>query len=366
MKGTVKAFSSFGFFANINNEIDSLCHLMEISWQRVNDPQELLSIGQTVDLQVIEIDKTKGQISTSIRALTPDPWEKISEVEVGKDYDFKCEKITEYGAFMSLNSLQALLHQSEISWIGRNVLPKKYLQVGSIYKCRVTEINQDKRRISCSLKLTQMNPFMALAKEKPVGSILTGEVSSTNEYAIYIKLDGYDIISFCHMNDLIWEGDAEAELKKYKIGQKISVKILEIDEKQQKCRAGVRQLKNDPFDFFSTKKVNDIISSKIIEITNKGLLVQPIGSEVKVLIKKAQIALAAQDSRVSRFVGGEVIDSAIQSISFENRKVQLSIKLLEELQNAEAITKYSSPLSGKQLPFETLSDKLKKKDKEKK
>tara|TARA_B100000963_G_scaffold148010_1_gene128850 strand:- start:2 stop:508 length:507 start_codon:yes stop_codon:yes gene_type:complete len=168
------------------------------------------------------------------------------------------------------------------------------------------------------------------------------------------------------MNDLLWEGDAEAELKKYKVGQKISVKILEIDEKQQKCRAGVRQLKNDPFDFFKSKKVNDIISIKIIEITNKGLLVQPVGSEIKVLIKKAQIAVASQDSRVSRFVGGEILDSAIQSISFENRKVQLSIKLLEELQNAEAITKYSSPLSGKQLPFETLSDKLKKKDKEKK
>ena len=111
---------------------------------------------------------------------------------------------------------------------------------------------------------------------------------------------------------------------------------------------------------------DEIITVKIVSSDNKGLVVQPEGCEMNVLIKKSQIAVSASDARPSRFVGGERIDCAIAEINLEKRKVSLSIKLLEEIQNKEAVTKFSSPLSGKNLPFSTLSDKLKKKDKEKK
>jgi small subunit ribosomal protein S1 len=141
--------------------------------------------------------------------------------------------------------------------------------------------------------------------------------------------------------------------------------ILVIKKEDQKVRVGLKQLEKDPFDFFKEKKVNDIITVKVVSSDNKGLIVKPEGCDLEFLIKKSQIAVNAADARPSRFVGQERIDSAISEINFEKRKVSLSIKLLEELQNKEAVDKFSSPLSGKNLPFSSLSEKLDDKKKKK-
>ena len=176
-----------------------------------------------------------------------------------------------------------------------------------------------------------------------------------------MKIDGFDIDAFLHCNDLSYEKNAEEELKKYKKGDKLKVKVLEIKVDQQKIRVGLRQTQPDPFLWFDNKKVNDTITVKVISSDNKGLVVQPEKCGMNFIIKKNQIAINQADARPSRFVGGERIDAAIAELNREKRKVSLSIKLLEELQNKEAVSKFSSPLSGKNLPFSSLSDKLEKK-----
>ena len=363
----VKGYSSFGCFFNVNNEIDCLVHLQEISYSRVNHPEEVFTIGDKHDLLVISVDKEKLQVGCSIKQLSPDPFEKISNYELNKKYEVKVIKLMDFGIFVELEpGLTCLLHSSEISWTRKNVSPKKTFKIGDKVQVVITEIDKDKRRIAVSHRLTIDNPFKVLNDKSPVGSIIEGVIESSNEYAIYIKLEGYDISGFLHCNDLHYTNDPEAELKKYKTGDKLKVKILEIKEDQQKVRVGLKQTQKDPFDYFQDKKINEIITVKIVSSDNKGLVVQPEGCEMNVLIKKSQIAVSASDARPSRFVGGERIDCAIAEINLEKRKVSLSIKLLEEIQNKEAVTKFSSPLSGKNLPFSTLSDKLKKKDKEKK
>ncbi len=187
-----------------------------------------------------------------------------------------------------------------------------------------------------------------------------------NEYAIYLKLEDLDIDAFLHCNDLTYNENSEEELKKYKKGDKLKVKVLEIKSNQQKIRVGFKQTQKDPFDFFKNKKINDTITVKVISSDNKGLKVMPEGCELNFIIKKAQIAISAADSRPSRFVGGERIDAAISELDLNKRKISLSIKLLEELQNKEAVSKFSSPLSGKNLPFSSLSDKLDDKNNKKK
>ena len=146
----------------------------------------------------------------------------------------------------------------------------------------------------------------------------------------------------------------------------MKVKILEIKPEEQKVRVGLKQTEEDPFDWFKDKKVNEAITVKILETDNKGLLVAPEGSKVELNIKKSQIAINASDARPNRFIKGDRIDAAIQELDLKKRKVTLSIKLLEELQNKEAVSKFSSPLSGKNLPFSSLSDKLDKKEDKKK
>ena len=363
----VKGYSSFGCFFNVNNEIDCLVHLQEISYSRVNHPEEIFTIGDKHDLKVISVDKEKLQVVCSIKQLSPDPFEKISNYELNKNYEVKVIKLMDFGAFCELEpGLTTLLHSSEISWTKKNVSPKKAFKVGDKISCVITEIDKEKRRIAISHKLTIDNPYKVLNEKNPVGSIIEGSISSSNDYALYVKLEGYDIDAFLHCNDLSYTKDPETELKAYKIGEKIKVKILEIKDDQQKVRVGLKQTQKDPFEYFKDKKINDTITVKIITSDNKGLVVQPEGCEMNILIKKSQIAVSASDARPSRFVGGERIDCAIAELNIEKRKVALSIKLLEEIQNKEAVTKFSSPLSGKNLPFSTLSDKLKKKDKEKK
>ena len=363
----VKGYSSFGCFFNVNNELDCLVHLQEISYSRVNHPEEIFTIGDKHDLLVITVDKEKLQVGCSIKQLSPDPFEKITNYELNKKYEVKVIKLMDFGAFCELEpGLTTLLHSSEISWTKKNVSPKKALKVGDKIMCVITEIDKEKRRIAISHKLTIENPIKVLSEKNPVGSIIEGLISSSNDYALYIKLTGYDIDAFLHCNDLSYTKDPETELKNYKVGDKIKVKILEIKEDQQKIRVGLKQTQKDPFDFFKDKKINDTVTVKIISSDNKGLIVQPEGSEVNILIKKSQIAVNASDARPSRFVGGERIDSAIAELNFEKRKVSLSIKLLEEIQKKEALDKYGAEGSGKNLPFSTLSDKLKKKDKEKK
>ena len=363
----VKGYSSFGCFFNVNNEIDCLVHLQEISYSRVNHPEEIFNIGDKHDLKVISVDKEKLQVGCSIKQLSPDPFEKITNYELNKKYEVKVIKLMDFGAFCELEpGLTTLLHSSEISWARKNVSPKKAFKVGDKISCVITEIDKEKRRIAISHKLTIDNPYKVLNEKNPVGSIVESTISSSNDYALYVKIEGYDVDAFLHCNDLSYTKDPETELKNYKIGDKVKVKILEIKEDQQKVRVGLKQTQKDPFDYFNDKKINETITVKIITSDNKGLIVQPEGCEMNILIKKSQIAVSASDARPSRFVGGERIDCAIADLNIEKRKVSLSIKLLEEIQNKEAVTKFSSPLSGKNLPFSTLSDKLKKKDKEKK
>ena len=364
----VKGYSSFGCFFEVNNEIDVLVHIQEVSYSRVNHPDEIFNIGEKHDLKVISIDKEKLQIGCSIKQLSPDPFEHISNYEIGKKYKVKVDKITEYGCFCSLEpGLSTLLHSSEMSWTKRNITPKKLFKIGDMIDCVITEIDKEKRRIAISHKLTIDNPYQVFMDKYPVGSDLEGVVSNSNDYALYVKLDGFEIDGFLHANDLSYTNNSEEELKKYKKGDKLKVKVLEIKKEEQKVRVGLKQLGNDPFNWFKDKKVNDVITVQVVSTDNKGLTVKPEGCELEFVIKKSNIAVNASDARPSRFVGGERIDAAISELNIEKRKVNLSIKLLEELQNKEAVTKFSSPLSGKNLPFSSLSEKLddkKKKDNE--
>ena len=358
----VKGYSSFGCFFEVTTPegtIDTLCHLQEISYSRVNHPDEIFNIGEKHDLKIISIDMEKLQVGCSIKQLSPDPFEHISNYQIGNQYKVKVVKITDYGCFCELEpGLSTLLHSSEISWTKKNISPKKFFNVGDQIDCVITEIDKDKRRVAISHRLTQENPYSKLEKDYPVGSDIEGEITNFNEYAIYLKLADFDIDGFLHSNDLSFTGKPEDELKKYKKGDKLKVRVLEIKKADQKVRVGLKQLEKDPFDWFKDKKINDAITVKVISSDNKGLFVKPEGCDIEILIKKSQIAMSATDARPSRFVGGERIDAAIAELNFEKRKVALSIKLLEEIMNAKAIKEHSSPLSGKNLPFSSLSEQL--------
>ena len=360
----VKGYSSFGCFFSVNNELDVLVHLQEISYSRVSHPDEIFNIGEKHDLKVISVDKEKLQVGCSIKQLSPDPFEHIENYELKKVYKAKVVKIMDFGAFCELEpGLTTLLHSSELSWTKKNTSIKKMFKVGDEIDCVITEIDKTKRRVAISHKLTKENPFETFEKKYPVGTEVSGEVINKNEYSLFVNVENSDIDAFLHCNDLTYLNNGEEELKKFKKGDKIKVKVLEIKVDDQKVRVGLKQTQPDPFNWFKEKEVNDIITVKIISTDSKGLIVRPEGCEMDFTIKKSQIAINPADARTSRFTGGERIDCAISEIDFGKRKVTLSIKLLEELQKKEALEKYGSEGSGKNLPFSTLSEDLNKKNK---
>ena len=360
----VKGYSSFGCFFNVNNELDVLVHLQEISYSRVNHPDEVFNIGEKHDLKVISVDKEKLQVGCSVKQLSPDPFSHIENYELKKVYKVKVVKIMDFGAFCELEpGLTTLLHSSELSWTKKNVSAKKMFKVGDEINCVITEIDKDKRRVAISHRLTKENPFEVFEKKFPVGTIVEGVVVNKNEYSLFLNVENLEVDAFLHCNDLTYLNNGEDELKKYKKGDKIKVKVLEIKSSDQKIRVGLRQTQPDPFDWFKDKKINQVITVKIISSDNKGLVVRPEECEMDFVIKKNQIAINAADARPSRFTGGERIDCAISDLDLDKRKATLSIKLLEELEKKEALEKYGAEDSGKNLPFSSLSTDLDKKNK---
>ena len=360
----VKGYSSFGCFFNVNGELDVLVHLQEISYSRVNHPDEVFNIGEKHDLKVISVDKEKLQVGCSVKQLSPDPFEHIESYELGKEYKVKVVKLMDFGAFCELEpGLTTLLHSSELSWSKKNASAKKMFKVNDIINCVITEIDKGKRRVAISHRLTLENPFEIFEKKFPVGTIVEGEVVNKNEYSLFVRVADLEIDAFLHCNDLTYSNNGEQELNNYKKGDKIKVKILEIKVSDQKIRVGHRQTQQDPFDWFKDKKVNQTITVKIISTDARGLIVRPEGCEMDFPIKKSNIAINAADTRTSRFTGGERIDCAIADLDNEKRKVTLSVKLLEEIEKKEALEKYGAEGSGKNLPFSSLSEDLKKKDK---
>jgi len=362
----VKGYSSFGCFFNVNNELDVLVHLQEISYSRVNHPDEIFNIGEKHDLKVITVDKDKLQVGCSVKQLSPDPFEHIENYELNKIYKVKVVKIMDFGAFCELEpGLTTLLHSSELSWTKKNISAKKMFKIGDEIDCIITEIDKEKRRVAISHKLTQENPFVTFENKYSIGDTVEGEIINKNEYSLFVKINDLDIDAFLHCNDLTYLNNGEEELSKYKKGEKISVKVLEIKADEQKIRVGLKQTQPDPFDWFKDKNKNQIITVKVISTDNKGLIVRPEGCEMDFQIRKSAIAINAADARPSRWTGGEKLDCAIADLDLQKRKVTLSIKLLEEIEKKEALDKYGSEGSGKNLPFSSLSEDLKKKKEDK-
>tara|TARA_B100000579_G_scaffold289637_1_gene240429 strand:- start:1309 stop:2052 length:744 start_codon:yes stop_codon:yes gene_type:complete len=245
------------------------------------------------------------------------------------------------------------------------VSPSKFFKVNDEIDCVITDVDKEKKRIAISYKLAKENPYKQFEKKYPVDSVIKCKISNIKDLAIYLNIEEFEIDGFLHANDLAYSSKPEEEIKKYDKGDEIEAKVIEIRVKDQKIKFGVKQLKEDPFNIFKNKKVNDILTVKVNSTNSKGIMVSPEGQGLEFLIKKSELALNVEESRnYNRFQVGDRLDVAIAELNYEKRKVSLSVKLLEKNLNAEAVSKFGSDASGKNLPFSSLSEKLDNKKKE--
>ena len=254
VQGIVKNLTDWGVFIDLNG-VDALLHITDISWSRINKPSELLSIGQSVKVKVIKIEKEKKKISVSIKHLTDDPYSKIiNKYEIGKKYPGIVSKVMDYGVFCKLEEgLEGLIHQSELSWTKKNVHPGKILSTSQKIEVELLEKDIEKRRLSLSYKNTQVNPWKKFAQDYKVGDQSEGAVKNITDYGLFVSIKDIELDGMIHYKDLSWS-EKESELEKYKKNQLIKFKILEINRESEKIRLGIKQLTADPFEFFINKK----------------------------------------------------------------------------------------------------------------
>ncbi len=346
INGTVKNLTEWGVFVDLNG-IDSLLHITDISWSRINKPSELLSIGQTIKVKITKIEPKSKKISVSIKHLTEDPYSKIiNKYEVGKKYPGEVSKVMDYGVFCKLEEgLEGLIHQSELSWTKKNIHPGKVLSTSQKIEVILLEKDVEKRRLSLSYKNTLVNPWEKFIKDYKVGDKGEGTIKNITDYALFISIKDTELDGMIHYKDLSWS-EKDSELEKYKKNQQVNFKILEIARESEKIRLGIKQLADDPFEFFMNKNLNDIVTAVVDGTAKNGIYVNVGKKNLPILIKKNHLATEIGNARTSRFARGDKVDAMIVELDKDKRKVALSIKALEAQQTKEAVKKYGSKDSG--------------------
>jgi small subunit ribosomal protein S1 len=347
VKGKIKAIQSYGAFVSVDS-LDCLLHTSEISHLRVNSPEEIFQVGEEVTAQIIEIDNVQKRMSLSIKAMSPDPYIGIeNKYKVGEIYEVKISKLTDFGAFAELDSgVAGLIHTSEIKHLNKNVNPRTVFKVGDVVKVKLKELDLEKKKIVLSYKDTQENPIEDFKKRYPINTVLEAKIVNKKEFGLFLNTGDSEIDIFIHYKQLDYSESSDA-LNNYKKGDSVKFKIIDI--KDDKVNGSVRALLEDPFDIFKDKKKGDVVTVKVAEILDNYIRVNVGEKRFPVIIKKAEIAIEKADQRTNRFAVGDSLDAMIVTLEEKERKVELSVKKLEEKQQKETIAKFKNVDSGASL-----------------
>ncbi len=347
IKGKIKAIQSYGAFVSVES-LDCLLHTSEISHLRVSSPEEIFTIGEEVTAQILEIDNTQKRMSLSIKAMSPDPYIGIeNKYKVGEIYEVKISKLTDFGAFAELDAgIAGLIHTSEIKHLNKNVNPRTVFKVGDVVKVKLKELDLEKKKLVLSYKDTQENPIEDFKKRYPINTVLDAKIVNKKEFGLFLNTGDSEIDIFIHYKQLDYSESSDA-LNNYKKGDTVKFKIIDI--KDDKVNGSVRALLEDPFDFFKGKRQGDVVTAKVAEILDNYIRVNVGEKRFSVIIRKAEIAVEKADQRTNRFAVGDALDAMIVLLDEKERKVELSVKKLEEKQTKETIKKYKNVDSGASL-----------------
>jgi small subunit ribosomal protein S1 len=359
--GVVKNITDYGAFVDLGG-IDGLLHVTDIAWKRVNHPSDVLSVGQTVKVQIIRINPETQRISLGMKQLDKDPWDVVIEkLAVGSRVKGKVTNITDYGAFVELeDGIEGLIHVSEMSWTKKNVHPGKILSTSEEVEVQILEIDAAKRRISLGLKQVQNNPWESFAARHPKGSVVEGEVKNMTEFGLFVGLDG-DVDGMVHLSDLDWKRSGEEAIKDFKKGDTVKAVVLDVDKEKERISLGIKQLSGDPIKSAGTLKKGDKVTCEVMKVEDGGLEVRIAGTDLTAYARRGDLARDRGEQRTERFAVGEKFDALVTLFDAKARKINVSIKALEISDEREAVAQYGSSDSGASLG-DILQAALKKKE----
>ena len=346
--GVVKNVTNYGAFIDIGG-VDGLLHNTDISWKRINHPSDVLTPGQEIKVKIIKFNKETKRISLGLKQLSVDPWEGVdAEFKVGSRVKGKVTNVTDYGIFVEVKEgVEGLVYVSEISW-KKNVPPSKVATSGEEIDVVVLDVDVAKRRMGLGIKQLQDNPWDVIREKFPVGHIFEGKISNVTDFGIFVNvLD--DIDGMVHINDVSWEKATEEDMAKYKKGDMVQVKVLEIDPEKGRIALGIKQLTDSPYGNSDIEvKKGAVVTCVITGVSDDGIEVV-LSNGMNGFIKKVDLAKDREDRKAERFAVGEKVDAKIISIDKSGRKIGLSIKSLEIDEEKSAMAEFGSSDSGASL-----------------
>ena len=352
IEGKVKNITDYGAFIDLGG-IDGLVHVTDISWTKINNPSDVLELNSSIKVKVLKFDEELARLSLGIKQLTDNPWDVVNE-KISID-----TKVLSRVISMNDNNVHIILHNeydgiiplNELSWLKKPPHPSKIINLNDEIEVLILSIDDEKKRINCSLKQVKENPWNKLKEKFNINDTFKTEIVNIVDFGIFVKvLDEID--GMVHISDLSWdEKDCETMIKNFKKGQSVEVKILDINADKERISLGIKHLKNDPVqEYIETNPLNTKVTGKIVNIDEKGLKIE-LDSEKQIygFIKKSNLSNDKNENKIERFAIDENIDSVILSIDSKNRMVNLSIKELEIRDEKEALSKYGSSASGASL-----------------
>ena len=346
--GVVKNITEYGAFVDLGG-VDGLLHVTDMAWRRVNHPSEILSIGETVKVQVVKVNKETQRISLGMKQLQEDPWQNVeARYPMGSVHTGRVTNITDYGAFVELEpGVEGLVHVSEMSWTKKNVHPGKIVSTSQEVEVMVLEIDTQKRRVSLGLKQTQGNPWENFAATHPPGTEVEGEIKNITEFGLFIGLEG-DIDGMVHLSDLDWNRAGEQAIQDYKKGDVVRAVVSDVDVEKERISLSIKALDGDPFaEATSGIKRGQIVTVTVTKIEDGGIEVEYDG--MKSFIRRSDLSRDRAEQRPERFTPGDKIDARVTNIDKSSRRLGLSIKAREIAEEKEAVEQYGSSDSGASL-----------------
>ena len=329
VKGIVKNLTDYGAFVDLGG-VDGLLHITDMAWKRIKHPNEIVNVGDEIDVKVLKYDKDRNRVSLGLKQLGEDPWQAIKQrYPENSQVKAVVTNLTDYGCFAELETgVEGLVHVSEMDWTNKNIHPSKVVQLGDEVDVMILDIDEERRRISLGIKQCYQNPWDGFAERFQKGDRISGSIKSITDFGIFIGLDG-NIDGLVHLSDISWEESGEDAVRNYTKGDELETVILSIDPERERISLGIKQLEDDPFiDYVSNNEKGSIVKGKITAVDVKSATVE-LQDRVEGFLRSSEVSRDKVEDIRTVLKEEEEIDVKIVNIDHKTRVISLSIKAIE-------------------------------------
>jgi len=338
--GVVTGITSFGAFVDLGG-VEGLLHIGELEWARTRKVSDVVKVGQEITVKIIKFDLESEKISLSRKTLLPHPWDNIeSRFPIDSQVSGKITSVTDFGAFVEIApQVEGLLHGSEILWGEPNPKPGAHLKVGQTLLLKIIGVDRQKEKISLSLKRNQESPWKRISENYPPGSTVKVKITHLAPYGAFARLpEGFE--GLIHISDFSWVKRIPHPNDMVKSGQEIEVKIISVKPDTEKISFGIKQMKPNPFE---TYRKGFKVSGSITQVTDQGAHLE-IEPDLEGYIPLSEVSIERVDSAKKVFKIGDTAEAKVIAVDAKNRRIQLSVRSIEQDQHRQAVKKYSAHL----------------------